>query len=273
MRSCLFDNNRGVALLIVLLVTALLIALVFEFAYAARVSLRAAVNFRDSQKAYYLARSGVNFAGRILSNNLRDNKPRDNLEQREWMVVPIVSGGNTELRVRWDDECGKINIGIDAMQMSYLSRKPWSDWFKDILGDNGIDGTTIANKISAQKQNKINLVAELHEFLSDKDFIKVENSLTVHSDGKININTASEKVVKSVFKDDANSVLISRSSGPITSLADVNKPSINKPELYSTTSNYFKIYSYATVGEYTRQVEAVIKRDTAGFSTLFWRSL
>ena len=43
-------NERGVALIIVLLVTALLIALIFEFAYGTRISLRAAVNFRDSQR-------------------------------------------------------------------------------------------------------------------------------------------------------------------------------------------------------------------------------
>ena len=62
-------NERGVALLIALLVTTLLIALVFEFAYGTRVSLRAAVNFRDGQRAFYLARSGVNFAGKLLSEN------------------------------------------------------------------------------------------------------------------------------------------------------------------------------------------------------------
>ncbi len=53
------QSNRGIALLVVLLVTALLIALIFEFAYGTRVSLRGAVNFRNSQRAYFLARSGV----------------------------------------------------------------------------------------------------------------------------------------------------------------------------------------------------------------------
>ena len=64
-------DDRGVALIIVLLVTALLIALIFEFAYGTRISLRATVNFRNSQRAYYLARSGVNFVGRFLVANLQ----------------------------------------------------------------------------------------------------------------------------------------------------------------------------------------------------------
>ena len=104
-------NERGVALIIVLLVTALLIALIFEFAYGTRISLRAAVNFRDSQRAYYLARSGVTFAGLLLGDNLKKGKLQDNIEQLDWQVVPITTGSNdTELRVRWEDESGKINI-------------------------------------------------------------------------------------------------------------------------------------------------------------------
>ena len=59
-------NEHGVALIIVLLVTALLIALIFEFTYGTRVSLRAAVNYRNSERAHYLARSGVNMAGVVL---------------------------------------------------------------------------------------------------------------------------------------------------------------------------------------------------------------
>src|SRR5512139_2607372 len=91
MKGLLLRNDRGVALLIVLLVTALLVALVFEFAYATRVSLRAAVNFRDSQRAYYLARSGVNFAGRFLVEYKKNGKLQDHLEQ-DWLPVPFVSG-------------------------------------------------------------------------------------------------------------------------------------------------------------------------------------
>ena len=118
-------NNRGVALIIVLLVTALLIALIFEFAYGTRISLRSSVNFRDSERAYYLARSGVKFAGLLLSYNLKQGNAQDNIEQRDWEVVPIATlmtgssdtdlsdtteSNDTELKVRWEDESGKINI-------------------------------------------------------------------------------------------------------------------------------------------------------------------
>src|SRR5512134_4084649 len=122
MKGSLLRNDRGVALLIVLLVTALLMALVVEFAYATRVSLRAAVNFRDSQRAYFLARSGVNFAGKLLAENLKNGKPQDNLEQREWQPVPFVSGGDVNLVVVWEDEAGKINIANTGTGQPSLAR-------------------------------------------------------------------------------------------------------------------------------------------------------
>ena len=103
-------NERGVALLIALLVMTLLMALVMEFAYGTRVSMRAAANFRDGRRAAHLARSGVNVAGKILAELLRNNRPQDSLEQREWQIVPVMTGDDTELRVRWEDEAGKVSI-------------------------------------------------------------------------------------------------------------------------------------------------------------------
>ena len=50
------SDEKGIALIITLLVVTLLTALIVEFAYSARVNLSAAGNFRDKQKAYYLAK-------------------------------------------------------------------------------------------------------------------------------------------------------------------------------------------------------------------------
>jgi type II secretory pathway component PulK len=88
MRLPMPRSERGIALLIVLLVTALLIALIFEFSYATRISLNSAINFRDSQRAYFLARSGI-FAFIKYGDKLRDYY----IPQGEWGVVPLISDG------------------------------------------------------------------------------------------------------------------------------------------------------------------------------------
>jgi len=254
------QSERGVALLIALLVTTLLMAIVVEFAYGTRVSLRAAVNFRDSQRAYYLARSGVSFAGMLLAENLRNGKPRDNLEQREWQVVPIVSGGDRELRVRWEDEGGKINIGPSNFATN-------ENWFRELLTQTGVN-QEVVNRIKDAKM-KIYLVEDLHQIMSDEEYGKLRDFVTTLSDGKIDVNTASETVLKSVLVGKTttpDTLVTSRKDKPMTVLpTDINQTP------YATTSDHFKIQSYATVGGYTKQAEAVILRDKTKYTTLYWR--
>ena len=281
-------KDRGVALIIVLLVTALLIALVFEFSYGTRVSLRAAVNFRDNERAYYLARSGVNFAGRYLAYNLQidpatgsDHK-YDNLEQRDWQTVPYLPGNDTELRVRWEDESGKINIsnltkGSDAYNRMVI-----------LFTNRGIN-QNILDQISAwmiEEKRSFYLLSELHQFLSDEEFGKVQDFLTVlppsaTPGNKIDINTAAPDVLQSLGlnADEAQRIVLHRSQQPFKPDDDLsgyvgqNNTAIAGQLTFS--SNVFKVNSYAAVGGYTKQAEAIITRGNAGsgYNILYWRAL
>lgn len=258
------QGSRGVALLIVLLVTTLLTALIMEFAFGTRVSLRAAVNFRDSQRAYFLARSGVNFAGKILAENLKNGKPQDNLEQREWQVVPVVSEGDVVLRVRWEDEAGKINIGPGLYTTNL-------DWFRELLSNTGVS-QEVVDKVQDAAGNRISLLDQLHQVMSDEEYGKVRDFLTTYSGGAVNVNTAPETVLRSVLTGKTATpdyLMMKRKDKP---LADLNGTDINTTR-YTTTSNTFTVYSSATVGGYTKQAEAVITRSTTGFSVLYWKLL
>lgn len=262
-------RDRGVALLIVLLVTALMIALVFEFAFGTRVSLRAAVNFRDSQRAYFLARSGVSFAGKALSDHLKNNKPLEDLEQREWQIVPIVSAGDVELRVRWDDEAGKINIANVRTGNPSLKRLDW------LLAAKGI-GDDVLEAINAKQELK--LTSELHEVMSDEEFGKIQESVTVFGADKIDINTASSDVLQSLGMSEllASRIIERRKQEPFDSLSRINEfPGMETAiaGMLDVTSNVFLVRSYATVGGYTKQAEAVIVRSASGFTIKYWRIL
>lgn len=260
-----FHNDRGVALLIVLLVTALLIALIFEFAYGTRVSLRAAVNFRDSQRAYFLARSGVYAFAK--SKDLRDSLP-----QGEWGVVPLISAGDTEVRIKWEDEMGKINITDVSTNQVTQTR------LDSLFGLPGINvDVTIVNRMIDRVKEKgaFALITELHEIMSDEEFDKVRDYLTVYASNKINIYTASEVVLKSAGVSDLKIVLITE---------DGKNKAYKSPADYELSTSDFmadgtgtrsKVYSYATVGNYTKQIEAVVQQATTGASPtiLYWRAL
>lgn len=253
----LIKNKSGVALLIALLVTALLIALVFEFAYATRVSLRSAVNFRDGERAYFLARSGVNYAAKFLANK----KLQEMLPQGEWMTIPIVSEGDTELRIRWEDEFGKISI-TDLSTQAALDRVARL-----------FELTGVAPNVLDMMQERVKvrgvfrLLSELHEVMSDEDFSKVGDFLSVRISSQLNIYSAPEMVLKSsVISEKAIADIIAdRNAGVSKSISEYGLSGA-----FTTTSSLYQVSSVATVGDYTKQVEAIVGSDN---SILYWKSL
>lgn len=264
-------GERGVALLIVLLVTALLMALIFEFAYGTRVSLRAAVNYRDGKRAAYLARAGVTFAGKLLGDHLKNGRAQDSLEQREWQTVPIVSEGDALLQVRWEDEAGKIyvaNVRNGQLSLERLER---------LFGIRTI-GVDALERI--KELMDLRLPEDLRQVLSDEEFDKVRDAITVHSGtNNIDINTASADVLQSLgISPSLASLIIDRRQ---RELFRSNEDIANFPGMdtamaakLDASSNVFRVHAHATVGEYTKQAEAVIRRDTGGgFTVLYWRIL
>ena len=263
------NNNRGVALLIALLVTTLLMALIVEFAYGTRVSLRAAVNFRDSQRAYFLARSGVNFAGKVLAENLKQGKLQANLEQREWQVVPIVSEGDTELRVRWEDEAGKIGIASMGTGQPSLVR------LEKLFGTKGVS-LDVLDRL--REKRTFRLLSELHQVMSDEEFGKIRDAVSVYAPAQVDINTASADVLQSLGLSASLVSLITEKRGrePFDTREKINAfPGMdtNTAGMLDMTSNVFTVYSHATVGGYTKQAEAVITRSAGGFTVQYWKIL
>ena len=262
-------NSHGVALIIVLLVTALMIALIFEFAYGTRVSLRAAVNFRNSQRAYFLARSGFGVFARFP-------ELRDYILQGELGTVPYVSEGDKVLQVLWEDERGKINISNIARGNDAYNRLT-NLFFILQIDQNIIDQIS---SWMTDEQRGLYLLTELHRFLSDDDYRKVEHFLTVmNTDGKININTASPEVLQSLglSAPDAKSIKESREQEPF----DPGKKPINAASGMTTmiagqlvaSSNVFKVSSVATVGGYTKQIDAIMTMNGPQYTINYWRAL
>lgn len=269
-------TDRGVALLLVLLVTALLIALIFEFAYGTRVSLRGAVNFRDSQRAYFLARSGLAIFTKYP--DLKNLAP-----EGEWGVVPVISTGDTEVRVKWEDESGKIKINDIRKNEATL------DVVSALFEVNGIDRAVVEGIAGTQSDiSNLTLLSGLHQYMSDENYNKVSKSLTVlpvsQNRVTINVNTASADVLQSlgISVSDANRIVTERQTTPYVQadLAGNGKLALiignrflhglSVTNYLTTTSiGYYKIYAYATVGGYTKQVEAIINGNTISY----WRAL
>lgn len=106
-------DERGIALLVVLMVVALLTIIVIEFTYSVKLDQHRARNALNALQAALLARSGVNIAEGFL---VQDEEPTFDAYQEPWWVALNEFCAGMELdptmriKCQVEDESGKINI-------------------------------------------------------------------------------------------------------------------------------------------------------------------
>lgn len=110
-------NERGIVLLVVLVVVTLLTIIVTEFTYSVQVDQHRARNAMHALQATVLARSGVNIAESFIAlddppgENKYDSRNDEwNLLMQEFFSGEIQVGEGMRLRTRVEDESGKINV-------------------------------------------------------------------------------------------------------------------------------------------------------------------
>lgn len=102
-------NEKGMALLIVLAVVALLSALLIEFSFSTLVDLRSVETFRDRSKAYYIARGGVEAARIILQV---DSNTFDHPSEFWGEPLAGIPVGEGDVSLKIEDLSGRLNINF-----------------------------------------------------------------------------------------------------------------------------------------------------------------
>ncbi len=122
------SDERGIALLLTLLVLTLLVALILEFDAEARREYRDAAAFRDNFKATVLARAAVQAARGILQQDFaKDKKMAQNFDAlTDVWALPITNYaiGDGLLTAQIEDERGKLNLNDLAAGGDVNARKP-----------------------------------------------------------------------------------------------------------------------------------------------------
>jgi general secretion pathway protein K len=124
-------DNRGIAMLVALVVVVLLVTLIVEFDYGTRVALSRAGTFRDGVQAAYLAKSGVRAAQAILKYDAKSLSPYD--ATTELWATPLSSYAVGEGFVSGEitDESSKLNINLLQKTTDYEKWKPvWERLFQ-----------------------------------------------------------------------------------------------------------------------------------------------
>lgn len=102
------NNERGVALLLVLAITALLAALLSQLSFSTLIDLRLTETYRDSTRAHYLAKGGIQVGQMILNSDSNNYDANNELWAQGVANYPVGELGELSLTISALD--GRINI-------------------------------------------------------------------------------------------------------------------------------------------------------------------
>lgn len=122
------------ALLVVLVVIALLTALLTELSFSTLVDLRLTETFRDTTRAYYLAKGGVNAGRMIIQDDRNGYDGFDELWSQGVINYPVGDGAVT---VQIEDQDGKL--GINALVSDNTPSTLMVDRFYRLFTSLGLD--------------------------------------------------------------------------------------------------------------------------------------
>ena len=299
-------DERGFALIITLIITALLVALCVEFVDEVFVDTSARANFVAAQQASLLAESGVNGGIKLLQNNLSLTGGTYSSLLAPWAKPLVIDDENGHLSVTIEEENSKLNINqifgpngkpyqvnhdIAVRLFKKLGLSPdLLDALNDWVDDSGVTPLAGAkspyyNTLKPPYNAKNGPLDTVEELALVKGFTsplvqQFRPYVTIYTDmpGQININTAPEKIIAALDDRMTDSltkqVLDYRKTTPFQQASDLARvpgmETIALGLLTNITPNgtVYRIISQATVGETTRIIEAVVRING---TYLYWR--
>ncbi|MDW7644151.1 MAG: type II secretion system minor pseudopilin GspK [Desulfuromonadales bacterium] len=223
-------NERGSVLLLVLVIVALLASLLTEFAFSTLVDIRLTETFRDSSRAYYLAKGGIR-VGRVL---LQEDKNSYDAQGETWSLgVVNYPVGEGFVTIQIEDQGGKLDINRLVDTLGVNPNSVFIDRFNrffDLLGLPEPEDLTAAlidwidrdeeiyqgEGLGAESEYYQGLVRpypcknapldsmdelELIRGFTPEIIRLVRPHLTVHGGDEINVNTATAEVLMSLSAD------------------------------------------------------------------------
>ena len=233
-------NNRGVALVLVILMISIIIAVTLQLNISSRSEIYEAANLGDGVRAACAAKSGF-YAGEALLHE--DKNSFDSLNE-DWARLESVSAGSGTLfdgeyfRLNIEDESGKISINslvdgneynnkIEGLLMRFLSLpefdldeqqagdivdaiKDWMDEDDEVTGfgaENmyygGLEDPYACKNAPLDCVEELLMIKGITEdlYYGTGETPGIAKYLTLHGKGEININTAPNLILKALSND------------------------------------------------------------------------
>ncbi len=256
-------RQRGIALLLAVMVVAVLTLTVFPFLYEGRVERAVATNLYTSLQARHLAEGGVVIAEALLRDDARKDQapgqpPYDGLGETwaQFNGVPIAAGGGAASMVIVDEQ-SKLNVNrivdrgtnnVNAQRRSHLERLLVLELEDDSLAKSLVEA--LIDRLDADDQptgfggaeesyylgltppykparGELTTVAELGlvKGWTRKVVGAVAPFATVYGSGQVNANTAPVEVLRALGLDpsQAEAVLAYRDKTPLRQPVDIRQ--------------------------------------------------
>ena len=239
-RKLEFHDNRGIALITVILIISILVAVAIELNRSSRATIYDAANLSDGIKLTYIAKSGFYGATALLTNTKTDYTTlRDDWAQTETLSLQsktLFTDGYFIVKV--EDESGKIPLnklvngneynqdikeilirllgqpefGLDDKKVNEIvdSLKDWIDADEEV-STSGAESSYYASLDPpyTAKNAKLDCIEELlmvkgvtkEIMYGTKEKLGLAGFVTTDSDGVININTAPKMVLRALVDD------------------------------------------------------------------------
>jgi len=301
------NDRSGSALIISLLIITTLVGLTIAFSEDTGVELELAGYERDQFRAHQGAFSGIQQAMAAVA---RDENPDMDSLAEEWAQLSAVSfpeGFSEEISISGEimDESAKFNVNVlvnekgeidpqrehqlhrllQALEIEDKRAAPLLDWLDsdDIERMNGAESAYYRGMAEPYScGNGLFVTTGQLQMVKGIQAAGLIDYLTVYTDGRININTASQPVLRSLgeqFDETlAQAVVAFRKSEPFQAPGDLKKvPGVNEAlfkeieKWISVKSSAFSATFEGTCRETRAGIRAVVKRDKEKVKLVYWR--
>jgi len=302
-------NERGVVLLVALLVVALCVALVVEINYDSRIKLNYASNYKEELSAYYIARSGVQAARALLETDARESRhdsTKETWAQTASFPLPV---GEGVLTLIIEDENRKININnlvrksgatfqgrrdvfinmLDILEIDESVADCIIDWIdpNDDSLTNGAENSFYLGLTPSYdcKNAYLDSIEELRHIrnIPGEVFEKLRPYITIYTgnDSHINLNTAPTDVLMALSVDlteeMAGEIVTYREDNSFTNKAYLRNVPLMDPNVATeiipfldVSSTAFTITAIGSVDETQKVITAVIERPSSRSTIVYW---
>lgn len=298
-------------LLVVVAIIALLSALLTEWAFSTLVDMRLTETFRDSTRAYYLAKGGIEVGRQLLEDDRNGYDAPDEIWAMGVPSYPVGEAGVISIAI--EDQDGRLDLNriVDAAGVNVIPQyrdrlarllenlgtdndlelvDALLDWLDKDDDPSGLGGAETAyyQTLAAPYPAKNGRLDTLDELLLVKGFTpevvqQLSPWVTVHGGAALNLNTAGSEVILSweqgLTAAAVDDLLAARQSGPFKTLDEVKTAvGVNMyailnlhPGDIGLSSRNYSIRCLATVNDGARRSEGWVEKMNGSTTLQFFK--